>query len=228
MTENQIAKSRQRLERFLLDLLEPIGRSERRHWGELYVRGLLQDGSRKSIGPMAARLPDGNVRAMQQFVGQSPWQWQEVWARLGKRMTAELELLDQARGWGLPDRIVLGDAGYGEATEFRDGLEERGLRSGEEVGLRGAKAEFGEGRGVAGQRLEEGPLARGNQRLVGVTLPGDAGALLPDPGNYAPQKKLLGGPGQGTGVKSNTCSSRGQATVLTAGHQWAIRVVRNT
>ncbi len=42
------------------------------------------------------------------------------------------------------------------------------------------------------------------------------------------KKKLLGGPGQGTGVKSNTCSSRGQATVLTAGHQWAIRVVRNT
>ena len=91
MTENRIAKSRQRLERFPLDLLEPMGRSERRHWGELYVRGLLQDGERKSIEPMAARLPDGNVQAMQQFVGQSPWEWQEVWARLGKRMTAELE-----------------------------------------------------------------------------------------------------------------------------------------
>ena len=36
-------------------------------------------------------LPDGNAQAMQQFVGQSPWEWQEVWARLGKRMTAELE-----------------------------------------------------------------------------------------------------------------------------------------
>src|SRR5580658_10344267 len=44
MTEKQIARCRQRLERFLLDLLEPMGRSERRHWGELYVRGLLQDG----------------------------------------------------------------------------------------------------------------------------------------------------------------------------------------
>jgi SRSO17 transposase len=218
MTENQIAKCRQRLERFLLDLLEPIGRSERRHWGERYVRGLLQDGERKSIEPMAARLPDGNVQAMQQFVGQSPWEWQEVWARLGKRMTAELEpdsawvvddtgfpkqgedsvgverqysgtlgktgscqvavslhhvgeqgnavlgwrlylpetwtkdkkrrqaagvpegvvfkkkwelgldLIDQVRGWGVPDRVVLADAGYGEATEFRDALEERDLR----------------------------------------------------------------------------------------------------
>src|SRR5580658_10344268 len=46
--------------------------------------------TRKSIEPMAARLPDGNVQAMQQFVGQSPWEWEEVWARLGKRMTAEL------------------------------------------------------------------------------------------------------------------------------------------
>src|ERR1035441_1937267 len=91
MTEDQIAKSRKRLERFLVDLLEPIGRSERRHWGELYVRGLLQDGERKSIEPIASRLPDGNVQAMQQFVGQSPWEWLEVWARLGKRMTAELE-----------------------------------------------------------------------------------------------------------------------------------------
>jgi len=62
MTEHQIAKCRHRLERFLLDLLEPIGRSERRHWGELYVRGLLQDGERKSIQPMAARLPDGNAK----------------------------------------------------------------------------------------------------------------------------------------------------------------------
>jgi SRSO17 transposase len=218
VTENQIARCRQRLERFLLDLLESIGRSERRHWAELYVRGLLQDGERKSIEPMSARLPDGNVQAMQQFVGQSPWEWHEVWARLGKRMTAELEpdsawvvddtgfpkqgedsvgvdrqysgtlgktgscqvavslhhvgergnavlgwrlylpetwtkdekrrqaagvpeevvfkkkwelavdLIDQVRDWGVPDRIVLADAGYGEATEFREALEERSLR----------------------------------------------------------------------------------------------------
>ena len=45
-----------------------------------------------------------------------------------KKWELALELLDQVRGWGLPDRIVLGDAGYGEATEFRDGLEARGLR----------------------------------------------------------------------------------------------------
>jgi hypothetical protein len=32
----------------------------------------MLDGRRKSIQPMAERLPDGNVQALQQFVNQSP------------------------------------------------------------------------------------------------------------------------------------------------------------
>jgi SRSO17 transposase len=38
-----------------------------------------------------------------------------------------LDLIDQARAWGLPDRLVVADAAYGDATEFRDGLEARRL-----------------------------------------------------------------------------------------------------
>ena len=91
MTDTQAVRCRKRLEQFLVDLLEPVGRSERRHWGEVYVRSLLLDGERKSIEPLATRLPEGNVQAMQQFIGQSPWEWNLVWERLGKRMTAELE-----------------------------------------------------------------------------------------------------------------------------------------
>ena len=224
MTDAQLQRCRQRLEQFLADLLEPVGRSERRHWGSVYVRGLLLNGERKSIEPLAARLPDGNVQAMQQLVGQSPWVWKPIWERLGKRMTAELEpdsawvvddtgfpkqgnhsvgvarqysgtlgktancqvavsihlvsengnaplgwrlylpeswandeqrrqeadipaeitfqtkwqlaldIIDQIRSWGLPDRIVLADAGYGESTEFREALEQRQLRYGVGVG----------------------------------------------------------------------------------------------
>jgi SRSO17 transposase len=74
MTDAQLQRCRQRLERFMVDLLEPVGRSERRHWGGVYIRGLLLDGERKSIQPMAARLPDGNEQSMQQFLGQSPWE----------------------------------------------------------------------------------------------------------------------------------------------------------
>ena len=91
MTDAQAVRCRKRLEQFLVDLLEPVGRSERRYWGEVYVRGLLLDGERKSIEPLATRLPEGNVQAMQQFIGQSPWECNPVWERLGKRMTAELE-----------------------------------------------------------------------------------------------------------------------------------------
>jgi len=38
-----------------------------------------------------------------------------------------LELIDAARGWGLPCGVVLADAGYGDVTEFRQGLETRQL-----------------------------------------------------------------------------------------------------
>jgi SRSO17 transposase len=37
-----------------------------------------------------------------------------------------LDLLDETLAAGLPRRLVLADAGYGDSTEFRDGLSERG------------------------------------------------------------------------------------------------------
>lgn len=89
-----------RLRRFVADLLEPVGRRERRVWGEVYVRGLLLDGERKSIEPMAVRVPGGNVQAMQQFIGQSPWGVAEVRARLARRMEREL---CPAVGWIIDD-----------------------------------------------------------------------------------------------------------------------------
>ena len=103
MTESEIEKCRNRLEQFLADLLEPLGRRERRYWSSVYVRGLLLDGERKSIEPMAGRLPEGNVQAMQQLIGQSPWPWAPVWERLARRMSAELS----------PDPVwVIDDTGF--------------------------------------------------------------------------------------------------------------------
>jgi len=64
MTDVQVERCRKRLEQILMDLLEQIGRSERRHWGSAYVRGLLLDGERNSIKPLAAWLPDRNVQEM--------------------------------------------------------------------------------------------------------------------------------------------------------------------
>ena len=84
MTNFQLERYRKRPEQFLKDLLEPMGRSERRHEGALCIRGLLLNGECKSIEPPADRPGEGNVQALQQFVGQGPWDWIPLWERLGK------------------------------------------------------------------------------------------------------------------------------------------------
>jgi SRSO17 transposase len=58
-----------RLTHFLDDLLEPMGRRERQHRARVYVQGLLLDGERKSIEPMASRIQGAEVQAVRQFVG---------------------------------------------------------------------------------------------------------------------------------------------------------------
>src|SRR3954451_20976836 len=67
-------------------MLAPLGRKDRRHWGGVYLRGLLLDGERKSAGAMAARLPDGNEQSLQQFVSQSPWPWEPVRERWAQKV----------------------------------------------------------------------------------------------------------------------------------------------
>jgi SRSO17 transposase len=71
-------------------MLAGIGRAERRRYGSLYVQGLLLDGGRKSIEPLAKRMPGADVQALQQFVGQSPWAWEPVRRRLAQRMEQTL------------------------------------------------------------------------------------------------------------------------------------------
>jgi len=203
----------------LSDVVVPMGRTERRQHAEEYVRGLLMDGERKSIEPIADRLAGGDVQALQQFVNQSPWPTKEVQSSLARKVEGEfvpeaywlidevsfpkqgnhsvgvarqycgalgktancqvavtldlgteesstpvdwalylpeqwindpvrrkeagvpegitfktktelaLDLIDEVRGWGLQDRLVLADSGYGDAYEFREGLRSRKLDS---------------------------------------------------------------------------------------------------
>ena len=72
------------LNRFLEDLVGSMGRSERRHWAKVYVSGLLLDGDRKTIEPMAERLEGAEVQALRQFVGQSPWDVETVQRALAR------------------------------------------------------------------------------------------------------------------------------------------------
>ncbi|HEX5114469.1 MAG TPA: IS701 family transposase [Pseudonocardiaceae bacterium] len=208
-------------------MLDAVPRSDQRAKGEWYVRGLLTDGARKSMQPMAQRLGIDH-QGLQQFITSSTWDHTRVranvarWAvdtldpdayvvddsgfpkdgiasplvarqysgTLGKTGNCQigvsmqmvtdaasvaanwrlfcptswddtttddpglaerirvrrtraaipqdvrhrekwrlaLDMLDQMLDqWGLPKRPVVGDSGYGDATEFRLGLTERGL-----------------------------------------------------------------------------------------------------
>ena len=86
----ELARVRGRLVVFAEEMLAPLQRSDQRRWGEVYLRGLMLDGRRKSIEPMAARLPDGDEQCLQQFVNQSPWEWQPVRRRLARRLSAAI------------------------------------------------------------------------------------------------------------------------------------------
>jgi SRSO17 transposase len=229
VTPEEMEQVRPRLEAFAARMLGGLGRADQRAKGGLYLRGLMLDGKRKSMQPMAARLGVDHQQ-LQQFVTSSTWDYGEVrrrvagWAdevieprayvvddtgfakdgagspgvarmysgTLGKvgncqvgvsvhavtdwasaavdwrlflpaswdgalaedpaqarwrrercRIPAEvrhrekwrlaLDMLDEitgppgSGGWGLPARPVVADAGYGEITGFRLGLESRGL-----------------------------------------------------------------------------------------------------
>jgi SRSO17 transposase len=215
LSTSEMAGLRERLESFARELFEPMARKDQRRWGEVYLRGLMLDGRRKSIEPMAARLEDGDEQCLQQFVNQSPWRWEPVLGRLAARMVAEIEpeawviddtgfpkfgrhsvgvarqycgalgkigncqigvsisavtaqascpidwrlylpeewdedarraacrvpddvghapkwklaldMIDELRGWDVEPPVVLGDAAYGDSTELRLGLQERGI-----------------------------------------------------------------------------------------------------
>jgi SRSO17 transposase len=226
------------IESFAAEMLGGFARRDQRAKGELYLRGLMLDGKRKSMQPMAERLGVDHQQ-LQQFVTTSTWDHVEVrrrlavWAAefidpralviddtgfpkdgkdspgvarmycgaLGKTGNCQigvsvhavtdwasaaidwrlflpeswddrrveevgneqassetlaeirrrrarcqvpdemrhrekwrlaLDMLDEITGnsvdqWGLPRRPVVADAGYGDATEFRLGLTERGL-----------------------------------------------------------------------------------------------------
>ncbi|MFD6293170.1 IS701 family transposase [Streptomyces anthocyanicus] len=82
----EVGRLRAALELFVADVFASVPRRDQRAKGECYLRGLMLDGRRKSIQPMAERLPDGNMQALQQFVSQSPWEWTPVRRRIAQRL----------------------------------------------------------------------------------------------------------------------------------------------
>lgn len=224
MTPHVLKKLTRELSAFIAEMTDGMGRPERRAAMGHYITGLLLDGERKSVQPMASRLvhdpaeADAMRQRLADCVSASPWSDAELLRRLAlkferdlpgnevfviddtgfpkkghlsvgvhrqysgtlgrtencqvatslhvagesgsgciglrlylpeawtqdrkrcaaagvpgeiefkKKWEIALELLDQALSWGLQKKPVLVDSGYGEVTEFRDALVQRGLR----------------------------------------------------------------------------------------------------
>jgi SRSO17 transposase len=97
---------------FAAEMYRPLVRCDQRAKGEQYVRGLLLEGRRKSIQPMAARLPDGDEEGLQHFITDSPWDDVPVRRRLAVRMSAEIE----PEGW------IVDDTGLPKDGRFSPGV----------------------------------------------------------------------------------------------------------
>ena len=119
MDVRQLTKLRKDLTQFLDAVVGDLGHSRRRRWCETYLRGVLLDGQRKSIEPLAARLQaieqgaEDYEQALQQFVNQSPWDEQQV--------------LEGLQGWvgrrfGTEGYLILDDTGFPKQGQHSVGV----------------------------------------------------------------------------------------------------------
>jgi SRSO17 transposase len=87
----ELAAVRGRLEAFAAEVFESLPRKDQRARGECYLRGLMLEGRRKSIEPIAARLGgEVHYQALHHFVAVSPWDWRPVRRRLAEQLVATL------------------------------------------------------------------------------------------------------------------------------------------
>ena len=90
ITPAELAAVRERLEAFADDVFGSLPRKDQRARGACYLRGLMLDGRRKSVEPMAQRLGEVHYQALHHFVAVSPWDWRPVRRRLAERLVAAL------------------------------------------------------------------------------------------------------------------------------------------
>jgi SRSO17 transposase len=96
MNRRDLRKLDRELTEFIGAMVEGMGRTERREALGAYLTGLLLDGERKSIEPMAARLVDdpAEIQAMRQRLQQAvviaSWADEEMRKRLALKLDAEL------------------------------------------------------------------------------------------------------------------------------------------
>ena len=120
MDARQVAKLDRELGNYLDHFVEGLGRPERRDALRLYMTGLLLDGERKSVVPMAGRLVDdaGEVEAMrqrlQQAVTVADWRDERMLERLATKLDTELPGVEA---------LVIDDTGFAKKGEHSVGVQ---------------------------------------------------------------------------------------------------------
>jgi SRSO17 transposase len=73
LTDRDIECFMQEMTEYMEEFEGAFQRAEQMEWSRSYLQGLLGEASRKNVEQMALELGE-NVRSMQHFIGQSPWQ----------------------------------------------------------------------------------------------------------------------------------------------------------
>jgi SRSO17 transposase len=103
-----------RLAAYCAEVTAGLGRPEQRRNAQLYARGLLEAGARKSLEPMVARVGGGKVEyeALQHFLADSPWEPAVVDRAVAERVCSVIE----------PEAWVLDDTGVPKDGKHSPGV----------------------------------------------------------------------------------------------------------
>jgi DDE superfamily endonuclease len=88
---------------FSAEVFGSLPRADQRRWAEIYLRGLLQSRCKKSIRRIADAVSVFNAhQSLQQFINQSPWEWEPVRSLIARGADAALS----PTSWSI-ERIVI-------------------------------------------------------------------------------------------------------------------------
>ena len=92
---------RERLEAFGVEVLVgAVNRPVQVRNGGVYLRGLIEQGARKSLEPMAARIgEEADYQSLQQFIADSPWDPAALVRNVAERVAAVIDM----QAWVLDD-----------------------------------------------------------------------------------------------------------------------------
>jgi SRSO17 transposase len=119
MTPTALKRLDRELTQFLDEMITGMGRPERRSAMAHYITGLLLDGERKSVQPMATRLSANTAEAdamrqrLQDCVGVSPWSDDELLRRLASKLEREMPGIEA---------FVVDDTGFAKKGEYSVGV----------------------------------------------------------------------------------------------------------